>query len=53
MSQQTTARTCRKTYKEKLRPTPTQERELERVLWRCHVALTRYQAVMRCLRAVL
>jgi putative transposase len=27
--------TCRKTYKEKLRPTPTQERELERVLWRC------------------
>jgi len=27
--------TCRKTYKEKLRPTPTQERELEAVLWRC------------------
>jgi putative transposase len=27
--------TCRKTYKEKLRPTPTQERELERVLGRC------------------
>src|SRR5215468_2513999 len=27
--------TCRKTYKEKLRPTPAQERELERVLWRC------------------
>jgi putative transposase len=25
----------RKTYKEKLRPTPTQERALERVLWRC------------------
>jgi putative transposase len=25
----------RKTYKEKLRPTPAQERELERVLWRC------------------
>jgi putative transposase len=24
-----------KTYKEKLRPTPTQERELERDLWRC------------------
>jgi putative transposase len=24
-----------KTYKEKLRPTPTQERELEHVLWRC------------------
>src|SRR5215813_6938175 len=28
--------TCRKTYKEKLRPTPSQERELEAVLWRCH-----------------
>jgi putative transposase len=27
--------TCRTTFKEKLRPTPTQERELERVLWRC------------------
>jgi putative transposase len=27
--------TCRKTYKEKFRPTPAQERELERVLWRC------------------
>jgi putative transposase len=25
----------RKTYKEKLRPTPTQERQLEEVLWRC------------------
>jgi putative transposase len=25
----------RKTYKEKLRPTPAQERELERTLWRC------------------
>src|SRR5512146_2093766 len=25
----------RKTYKEKLKPTPHQERELERVLWRC------------------
>jgi putative transposase len=32
MSQQST---CRKTYKEKLRPTPTQERQLEEVLWRC------------------
>jgi putative transposase len=32
MSEQTT---CRKTYKEKLRPTPTQERALERVLWHC------------------
>ncbi|HEV8191919.1 MAG TPA: transposase [Ktedonobacterales bacterium] len=34
---------CHKTYKEKLRPTPTQERELERVLWQCrelyHAAL--------------
>jgi putative transposase len=27
--------TCRKTYKEKLRPTPAQERMLEEVLWRC------------------
>ena len=27
--------TVRKTYQEKLRPTPTQERELERTLWRC------------------
>jgi putative transposase len=35
MSEQTTARTCRKTYQEKLRPTPTQERALERVLGRC------------------
>jgi putative transposase len=34
MSEQTT---CRKTYKEKLRPTPTQERALERVLGRCRV----------------
>jgi putative transposase len=32
MSDQTT---CRKTYKEKLRPTPAQERALEAVLWRC------------------
>jgi putative transposase len=32
MSEQTT---CRKTYQEKLRPTPTQERALERVLWCC------------------
>ena len=29
------ATTCRKTYKEKLRPTPAQERLLENVLWRC------------------
>jgi transposase len=27
--------TCRKTYKEKLRPTPAQERTLEQVVWRC------------------
>src|SRR6516165_1533332 len=32
MSEQTT---CHKTYKEKLRPTPHQERALERVLWHC------------------
>jgi putative transposase len=35
MSDQTTERTCHKTYKEKLRPTPAQKRELEQVLWRC------------------
>jgi putative transposase len=29
------ATTCRKTYQEKLRPTPAQERLLEEVLWRC------------------
>jgi putative transposase len=29
------AERVRKTYQEKLRPTPTQEREMERVLWRC------------------
>jgi len=33
MSDQTA---CRKTYKEKLRPTSTQEREFERILWHCH-----------------
>jgi hypothetical protein len=27
--------TVHKTYQEQLRPTPAQERELERVLWRC------------------
>jgi len=32
MSEQTT---CRKTYKEKLRPTPAQARALAAVLWRC------------------
>jgi putative transposase len=35
MSEQTTQPTCRKTYKEKLKPTPQQERALEQVLWRC------------------
>ena len=35
MSDQTRDHTCRKTYKEKLRPTPTQERQLEAVLGRC------------------
>src|SRR5215469_397233 len=50
MSEQTT---CRKTYKEKLRPTTAQERELERVVWRCrtlyNVALEqRITAWQRC-----
>jgi putative transposase len=35
MSEQTAQPTCHKTYKEKLRPTPAQERALEAVLWRC------------------
>jgi putative transposase len=53
MSEQTTQRTCRKTYKEKLRPTPAQERALEHVLWRCrtlyNVALEqRITAWQRC-----
>jgi putative transposase len=43
MGEQTTERTCRKTYKEKLKPTPTQERELEHVLWRCR---TRYNVAL-------
>jgi putative transposase len=30
-----TVATCRKTYQEKLRPTPAQERQLEVILWRC------------------
>jgi putative transposase len=30
-----TVATCRKTYQEKLKPTPQQERELKAVLWRC------------------
>jgi putative transposase len=30
-----TVRDLRKTYKEKLRPTPAQERALDGVLWRC------------------
>jgi putative transposase len=29
--------TVRKTYQEKLQPTPAQERGLQRVLWRCRV----------------
>src|SRR5215469_5998466 len=33
----------RKTYKEKLRPTPAQERALEEVLWRCR---TLYNAAL-------
>src|SRR5215467_8344529 len=50
MSEQTT---CRKTYKEKLRPTPAQERALETVLWHCrtpyNVALEqRITAWQRC-----
>ena len=40
MSEPTTQRTCRTTYKEKLRPTPQQEQELEAVLWRCRTLLT-------------
>jgi putative transposase len=35
MSEQTAEPTCCKTYQEKLRPTPAQERALEAVLWRC------------------
>jgi hypothetical protein len=35
MSEHTAQPTCRKTYKEKLRPTPAQERALEHVLWHC------------------
>jgi putative transposase len=35
MSDQTTEPPCRRTYKEKLRPTPAQERVLEQVLWHC------------------
>ena len=33
----------RKTYQEKLKSTPQQERELERVLWRCR---TLYNAAL-------
>src|SRR5215471_9565052 len=43
MSEETTLRTCRKTYKEKLKPTPTQERQLEMVVWRCR---TLYNAAL-------
>jgi putative transposase len=35
MTEQISERPCRKTYQEKLRPTPTQERALEHVLWCC------------------
>jgi putative transposase len=35
--------TVRKTYQEQLRPTPAQERELERVLWHCR---TLYNAAL-------
>jgi putative transposase len=35
MQRATVRTTCTKTYKEKLRPTPTQEQALEEVLWRC------------------
>ena len=35
--------TVRKTYREKLKPTPAQERELERTLWRCR---TLYNAAL-------
>ncbi len=42
--------TGHKTYKEKLRPTPAQERALEDVLWRCRdlynaapVSVSRYE----------
>ncbi|HEV8192864.1 MAG TPA: RNA-guided endonuclease TnpB family protein [Ktedonobacterales bacterium] len=31
---------CHKAYKEKLRPTPFQERELEAILWRCRMLYT-------------
>ena len=49
--------TVRKTYKEKLRPTPAQERALDEVLWRCrtlyNIALEqRITAWQRCHVAV-
>ena len=34
------AATVRKTYQEKLKPTPAQERALEAVLWRCRTLYT-------------
>jgi putative transposase len=43
MSAQMTAPMCRTTYKEKLRPTPAQERAREAVLWRCR---TLYNAAL-------
>ena len=53
MSEQPPERTWRKTYKEKLRPTPAQERALERVVWRCRTLYTvaleqRITAWQRC-----
>jgi len=38
-----TVQTVRKTFKEKLRPTPEQERQLDGVLWRCR---TLYNAAL-------
>jgi putative transposase len=35
MSEQTLPQTVRKTFREKLRPTPTQAQALDEVLWRC------------------
>jgi putative transposase len=35
MNDETSVPPRRKTFNEKLRPTPAQERELERILWRC------------------